>query len=256
MATPEVARLPAGRTIAEAIASALRSDITSGRLRAGERLRQVPLANRFNVSTTPVREAFAILQHEGLVRMHPQRGATVFVPSTEDLHEHYEIRAALEALAVELAAANFEPADAPPLSRSSTRCPRARTQRYIQLNHRFHMSALPVLEAEPARRAHLQAPQRLRGVPPDLRRRGGPVAAARPRAPRDPRRVRRARSRAEPRAPSASTSRRPSSTSRGTWPTLARSAGRTARSKRRGRSGVPCTSSGEGEDRTSRVRRL
>ena len=141
MATPEVAQLPAGRTIAEAIASALRSDITSGRLQAGERLRQVPLATRFNVSTTPVREAFAILQHEGLVRMHPQRGATVFVPSTEDLHEHYEIRAALEALAIELAAANFEPADAPPLQQildemSSCTDP----ERYIQLNHRFHMT--------------------------------------------------------------------------------------------------------------------
>ena len=45
-----------------------------------------------------MREAFAILQNEGLVRMHPQRGATVFVPSVEDLREHYEIRAALEAL--------------------------------------------------------------------------------------------------------------------------------------------------------------
>jgi len=140
MATTEVDALPAGRTIAEAIASALRSDITAGRLQAGERLRQVALANRFSVSTTPVREAFAILQHEGLVRMHPQRGATVFVPSTEDLHEHYEIRAALEALAVELAAANFKPSDAPPLQdildeMSSCTDP----ERYVELNHRFHM---------------------------------------------------------------------------------------------------------------------
>ena len=141
MATTEVAPLPAGRTIAEAIASALRSDITAGRLQAGERLRQVVLANRFSVSTTPVREAFAILQHEGLVRMHPQRGATVFVPSTEDLHEHYEIRAALEALAVELAAANFEPPDARPLQQildEMSSCTDA--ARYIALNHRFHMS--------------------------------------------------------------------------------------------------------------------
>ena len=71
MATTSPDALPAGRTIAEAIASALRTDITTGRLPAGVRLRQVELANRFNVSTTPVREAFAILQHEGLARMHP-----------------------------------------------------------------------------------------------------------------------------------------------------------------------------------------
>jgi DNA-binding GntR family transcriptional regulator len=141
MSATEVDALPAGRTIAEAIAAALRTDITSGRLRAGERLRQVELARRFGVSTTPVREAFGILQHEGLVQLHPQRGATVFVPSTEDLREHYEIRAVLESLAVEKAALNFTPDDAPPLHeilREMRTCTDA--TRYIELNHRFHMS--------------------------------------------------------------------------------------------------------------------
>jgi DNA-binding GntR family transcriptional regulator len=132
--------LPPGRTIARAIASALRSDITAGRLQSGERLRQNAIAERFNVSTTPVREAFAILQHEGLVQMHPQRGAMVFVPSVEDLHEHYAIRAALETLAIEMAAANFKPSDAPPLRDildEMASCTDA--ARYVELNHRFHM---------------------------------------------------------------------------------------------------------------------
>jgi DNA-binding GntR family transcriptional regulator len=141
MATPELAELPSARTISEAIAAALRADITSGQLPAGERLRQVELARRFDVSTTPVREAFAILQNEGLVRMHPQRGATVFVPSVDDLREHYEIRAALEALALETAAANFKPTDAQPLREildEMSSC--ADPERYVELNHRFHMS--------------------------------------------------------------------------------------------------------------------
>jgi DNA-binding GntR family transcriptional regulator len=149
MATTEAEALPAGRTIAEAIASALRADITAGRLPAGARLRQVELANRFSVSTTPVREAFGILQNEGLVRMHPQRGATVFVPSVEDLHEHYEIRAALEALAVERAAANFAPEDAPPLQRlldEMSSC--ADAARYVELNHRFHMALYRLSERD------------------------------------------------------------------------------------------------------------
>lgn len=140
MATPEVEPLPAARTIALAIAAALRADITAGRLRAGDRLLQNELARRFDVSTTPVREAFAILQHEGLVRLHPQRGATVFVPSVEELQEHYEIRAALEALAAEKAALNFTAADAPPLQEildAMRSCPDP--DQYIELNHRFHM---------------------------------------------------------------------------------------------------------------------
>jgi DNA-binding GntR family transcriptional regulator len=133
--------LPAGRTIAEAIAAALRADIASGRLAAGTRLLQVELAQRFGVSTTPVREAFGILQREGLVRSHPQRGATVFAPSVDDLREHYEIRAALESLAVEKAAQNFKPTDALPLLEildEMRGC--SDPDRYVELNHRFHIS--------------------------------------------------------------------------------------------------------------------
>jgi DNA-binding GntR family transcriptional regulator len=140
MATPEVDALPGARTIAHAIAAVLRADIATGSLRPGERLLQAELARRFSVSTTPVREALGILQHEGLVRLHPQRGATVFVPSVGELHEHYEIRAALEALAAEKAALNFTAADAPPLQEileAMHSCTDA--DRYIELNHRFHM---------------------------------------------------------------------------------------------------------------------
>jgi DNA-binding GntR family transcriptional regulator len=132
--------LPPGRTTAEAIAKALRAEITSGRLVPGERLRQVELAKRLGVSTTPLREAFGILQHQGLVRMHPQRGATVFVPTVADLEEHYEIRSALETLAVEKAALAFRPADAQPLRAildEMAVCTDA--SRYVELNHVFHM---------------------------------------------------------------------------------------------------------------------
>jgi DNA-binding GntR family transcriptional regulator len=141
MAELGLEELPAGRTIAEAIAAALRTDIASGRLAAGTRLLQVELARRFGVSTTPVREAFGILQREGLVRSHPQRGATVFVASVDDLEEHYEIRAALESLAAEKAARNFKPTDAPPLHEileEMRAC--GDPERYVELNHRFHTS--------------------------------------------------------------------------------------------------------------------
>jgi len=140
MATPQPAELGSARTIAEAIAEALRADITSGLLPAGERLRQVELARRFQVSTTPVREAFGILQHEGLVRIDPQRGAAVFKPTVGDLEEHYAIRAALEGLAIERAALNFKPTDAPPLREILDEMRSCSDQmRYVELNHQFHM---------------------------------------------------------------------------------------------------------------------
>jgi len=131
------ARVP--RTVAGAVAAGLREAIVSGELAAGEKLRQVQLAARFGVSTTPVREALAQLEREGLVRSHPQRGFVVFLPTAADLRQHYEIRIALEELAAAKAAEVFEPAYAPPLAalldEMRTGPP---AERYLELNQRFH----------------------------------------------------------------------------------------------------------------------
>lgn len=133
--------LPAARTTAEAIAKAIRKDIIACRFDSGEKLRQVELAQRFGVSTTPVREAFGILQHQGLVRVHAQRGATVVVPTVQQLEEHYEIRIALEGLAAERAAARFRPEDAPRLRALVKQMRECRDpDRYVELNHEFHMA--------------------------------------------------------------------------------------------------------------------
>lgn len=127
------------RTVAGLVAERLRAQIVAGELPAGTKLRQVEIARRFDVSTTPVREALAALQREGLVRLHPQRGAVVFLPSVEDLREHYEIRGALEAVAAARAAERFEAPWAEPLEallQEMRDGPAA--SRYIELNQRFH----------------------------------------------------------------------------------------------------------------------
>ena len=127
------------RTMAAVVCERIRAEIVAGRLHPGERLRQVELATRYGVSTTPVREALAQLQQEGLVRLHPQRGAVVFVPTISDLREHYAIRGALEALAAEEAARRFQPGWAPVLrsllDEMRTGPP---ADRYLALNQRFH----------------------------------------------------------------------------------------------------------------------
>ncbi len=96
------------RTTSEEVAALLREEILRTELEPGTRLRQGAIATRFGVSTTPVREAFALLQAEGLVRIDPHRGAVVFLPSVDDVREYYEIREALEGLAITLALANLE----------------------------------------------------------------------------------------------------------------------------------------------------
>lgn len=86
-------------TVTDAVATRLREDIRSGVIPPGSRLLQVAVAARFNVSTTPVREAFAALQREGLLVGSAHRGVTVFVPTITDFTQTYEIRIPLEALA-------------------------------------------------------------------------------------------------------------------------------------------------------------
>jgi DNA-binding GntR family transcriptional regulator len=131
--------LASPRTVAGLVAERLRAEIVAGELPAGTKLRQLEIARRFRVSTTPVREALAALQREGLVRLHPQRGAVVFLPTVEDLREHYEIRGALEAVAAARTAERFEEAWAPDLEalldEMRTGPPAAR---YIELNQLFH----------------------------------------------------------------------------------------------------------------------
>src|SRR4051794_20406863 len=131
--------LMAPRTIAGQVAERLKAEILAGERAAGTKLRQVEIAQAYGVSTTPVREALAALQREGLVQHHPQRGAVVFLPSVEDLRHHYEIRAALESLAAAKAAERFQAPWAQPLTamldemRTAPPAPR-----YLQLNQAFH----------------------------------------------------------------------------------------------------------------------
>ncbi len=127
-------------TVAEQIATALRDEIVTGQLPAGTRLPQVEIARRFRVSTTPVREAFGLLQRDGLVQIDTHRGVTVFLPTFQDLVEHYEIRMALEMLAAEKAAACFQSQDAPPLIAILDEM-RATSDAayYVERNQQFHL---------------------------------------------------------------------------------------------------------------------
>ena len=82
----------------------LRDAIITQVLKPGERLMEIQLADEMGVSRTPVREAIRKLELAGLVVMVPRKGAYVAGVSMKDIHEVYEVRSALEMLAVTLAA--------------------------------------------------------------------------------------------------------------------------------------------------------
>ena len=108
-------------------------------LRPGERLRQEEVAGRLEVSTTPVREAFRILEVEGLVRLDPGRGVIVFRPSIEDVRETYEIREALEMLVIRHVVESVTESELEELEEILDELDRCKDrQEWIQLNNRYH----------------------------------------------------------------------------------------------------------------------
>jgi DNA-binding GntR family transcriptional regulator len=81
----------------------LKDSIARHELEPGTRLIDQEIAGNLGVSRTPVREALSKLEVEGLVTIVPRRGVFVADPSPQDIKDTYEVREALEALAVELA---------------------------------------------------------------------------------------------------------------------------------------------------------
>ncbi|TWI52359.1 GntR family transcriptional regulator of vanillate catabolism [Pseudomonas duriflava] len=83
---------------------ALRKMIVSGELAAGERLVEIPTAERMGVSRMPVRMAFRILEQEGLLSKCEGRGYTVRTVTASEIAGAVEVRGVLEGLAARQAA--------------------------------------------------------------------------------------------------------------------------------------------------------
>src|SRR5688572_25417581 len=95
----------AGRPrLVDDVVRVLREKIVSGELPAGTQLLQIDLAAQLGVSRTPLREAFRILENEGLLRTsNNNRTVEVVTITAAELREMYQIREVIDGLAVRLA---------------------------------------------------------------------------------------------------------------------------------------------------------
>lgn len=87
----------------DAVHQALRDAILAARLKPGQRLNPGALADELRVSLMPVRHAIQLLAVEGLVEVRPRSGTFVANVTPHQVRETFEIRCALECLAVEKA---------------------------------------------------------------------------------------------------------------------------------------------------------
>ncbi|AEE16872.1 GntR family transcriptional regulator [Treponema brennaborense] len=86
----------------EAIYTDIQQRIRSGTYAPGEKLSETRLAEEFNCSRMPVREAFKHLEQDGLVSIQPKSGTYVRTYTADEIRNAIEIRAYLEALAFSL----------------------------------------------------------------------------------------------------------------------------------------------------------
>ena len=81
----------------------LRDRILNDEYEHGQKLNELALANELKISRTPIREALKQLELEGLVESIPNKGVYVKGFSPRDIDDMFEIRLALEGLAIQLA---------------------------------------------------------------------------------------------------------------------------------------------------------
>lgn len=105
----------------EEVYETLRQWILEGRLRPGEIIKDLDLAERLEVSRTPVREALRRLEDEGYVETAKHKWTRVTLLDTEQAEEVYGIVQQLEAYAISLAQGNLTGTDYKTLERANTR---------------------------------------------------------------------------------------------------------------------------------------
>jgi DNA-binding GntR family transcriptional regulator len=90
------------QTVAEQVANVLREAIADGSLADGTVLRQDDLALRFGFSRMPIRDALRQLEAEGIVQIHPTKGAQVARMDATEIREIFALRDLLESQALSL----------------------------------------------------------------------------------------------------------------------------------------------------------
>lgn len=127
---------------ADTIKTDIENAILTGAFADGERLDEMRLSEKHDVSRTPVREALQMLAASGLVELIPHRGAFVRFPSVREIVEMFEVMGELESLAARLAARRITDIKMAELNAACEACMLAEKAqdhaKYYAENERFH----------------------------------------------------------------------------------------------------------------------
>ncbi len=129
-------------TLAESISKVLAAEILSGAILPGTRLDEVSLAERFDVSRSPVRDALRHLAGMRLVEHQPRRGFTVCGIDEDSLKDLYDGLTEIEAICAGLCAVRASSLDRSRIQllfqQSKAAALAGDYQQYVELNDKFH----------------------------------------------------------------------------------------------------------------------
>lgn len=149
----ETQRSPANaipKTLSESVYNNVKAGIISNEFKAGERIYEKEVAERYGVSTTPVREALLKLSAEGFISIDSHRKATVKEISFEELEDIFEVMSDLDTLAMSHVVDHISPECLQEIEALIVEmeevCKPTYVERFLELNMAIHAktwSALP-----------------------------------------------------------------------------------------------------------------
>jgi len=126
------------QVLGEQVSQILIDAILEGSLKQGDQLIEADLQKHFNVSRSPLREAFRDLEKKGLVEIIPRRGAFVRTVTTKDIKENFPVRATLEGLAAREAYAKLTPTELKQIQKAFAGMQQAVAKNQLTRYHSHH----------------------------------------------------------------------------------------------------------------------
>lgn len=117
--TPLAPRALQRESLSKRVADSIRAAVLNGEYQLGQKLRETELSKSYGVSNSVIREAFHILQGEGIVVTDPYRGRSVFNIGEEEARKLILMRTSLESLAAFLATENLDNASRTRISQAA-----------------------------------------------------------------------------------------------------------------------------------------
>jgi len=146
-------RLPERTSLREQVYDILKKRIIFREIGSGKKINEEELAQALGVSRTPIRETLVRLEHEGIVKIIPRRGAFVVSQSIEKVIDLLQVREVLEGLVARLATENMDPELLDRLKHclekvSSTEDPADKLLKYTPADVEFHALLLQACDNE------------------------------------------------------------------------------------------------------------